>query len=231
MYAVYAGITVALIAGVAIWAVAYRVGREAGERAALQQLDVATPPLDGRRDPLLNGQQLGESGDREPEPVNGGTPSLERNEDDSEIAFGADAAPTPSRTDRADQPVDEGPRAWVLNHRGELVRDPRRPETNYLKLESGVPSEEAERLLRFLSSRGLEAIAVAPGLEPGEGSSNNPARVSIYSLRGIPSSEWSDRAEQARRLAELVRRLGREWRRSHGGTVALADPLWQKHDP
>jgi len=233
VYAVYAAISLALMAGVGIWAGAYRLGWSAGERETLDRLELVRPGP--RPDPLRDAAQVngwategGDGAERAAGPDGlgeGGLGGLGVPEPDAGRSSGSPNVPDNAAEGRGDDP---GAGRLVLGHRGRVIPDPRRSETNYLKIESGVPREEAVRLLRFLASRGIEAIAVGPGLDRGGPGADNGGRVSVYSLRGIASSQWSRQGDRAREHLELVRRLGREWRSTHGGTVALADPLWEK---
>ncbi|MFG0327025.1 MAG: hypothetical protein ACF8SC_07145 [Phycisphaerales bacterium JB037] len=224
VYAVYLAVSLALALCAAVWAVAYRVGRDAGERETLQQLGTVTAPPPRSPDPLLATSNPAMDPEGPPtNPVPRTTPPRDS---------------TPRSTDQPARPsltinpaFTPGP---VLNHRGEIVADPRTRGTNYLHLASDLPRDEAERLLSYLAAYGVEAIAVPSDparVDSLAADANNDLPMSVYSLRGVASDEFENAAGQRERHRTLVARLGEVWLRDHRGSVNLAKTNWELYPP
>lgn len=222
VYAVYLAVSLALALCAAVWAVAYRVGRDTGERETLQQLGSVTAPPPRSPDPLLATSNPAIEPER-PTPASHTTPPSESTPRPSDQPARPNLTINPSFTP-----------APALNHRGEIVTDPRIRGTNYLHLASDLPRDEAERLLSYLAAFGVEAIALPSDparVDSLAADANNDLPMSVYSLRGVASDEFENAAGQRERHRTLVARLGEVWLRDHRGSVNLAKTNWELYPP
>lgn len=220
---VYWAAAAVLLLCVLTWAAAYQLGAGAGERSVRQALQEQTPVLDIGEDPLNQTDRPGVSlaSGAQGSDANADTrpPATERQPERDRPR----AEPSPSRPSPA---TITGAPAYIVAGGG-LAEDPRDAGVNYLKLASRVRGDEARDLVRYLDQNGVQAFARGvSGVEPRRGDLNN-ARYDVYSLEGIPSGQFRASAAQARQLESRVGELGRRWLRQEGGSVDLAQPVWE----
>lgn len=99
-------------------------------------------------------------------------------------------------------------------------RDPREPGLNYL-IVARYPLEEAQRLIAFLKTQGVEAIGVP---------SQNRVLYHVVALPGFDGSEISEGA--GARFREEMLRVGQRWK-AHNNNKGddLATMYFRKHQP
>lgn len=114
----------------------------------------------------------------------------------------------------------------VLSRLGS-IQDPRETGKNYLALVLSLPKSDCESAIRFLATKGTDAIAIP--LDSGGNEANNPdpaVRYRLFVLPGFPAGELGSSAAQA--LEANVARLGPEWVREHRGSSDFRMPQWTK---
>lgn len=213
---VYLAITGVLVLALVVWTVAFRIGKSRGQDMVLREWERADAigSAAGRptRDPIH---------DPDRDPINAGIIG----------ADGAERSPPALIDNLLDPPVSSvsGSPA-ILAQTGPLDADPRTPGNNYLKLASSVGGDEAARIVRFLASRGVQAIAVRTRLvDPAPDGVNNPSQYDLYSLLPVPSDQYSSLATRRQQHERQVRSLGSQWQSQHRGTVNFARPQWEKY--
>lgn len=200
VYALYVGITAVLALGVLVWALGFQMGKKRGTDAALRELGLAKPPTMREPDPL---------GIHQPE-VNGSAQS-----------------PTSDSDRPAPTIVPQGSTPRFIAAAGALDTDPRVAESNYLKLASKLSLTEADRVVQFLASKDVQALAVR--VEAGGRAANDSPLYDLYSLFAVPSGRYSAMEREREAHKSLVGRLGQEWQTKHRGTVNFARPVWEKY--
>ncbi len=142
------------------------------------------------------------------------------------------ASPEPTRTlaRPQDPPTPQAPPPLVILATGPSTDDPRKGETNYLQLASGVPEGEARDAIGFLADNALPAMARR--VDPGDQDANNPVRYDLFALEPVPSARFGELRVLRESLTREAARLGQLWRKPpHRGTVDFAQPIWVKHTP
>ena len=109
--------------------------------------------------------------------------------------------------------------------------DPREIGLNYLYLPI-VNRTEAERMVKFLATNSLDAIAVPLKVDRKGSKGNNPpptdALYRVVFRRGLTGEEYSrgDAAKQTMQAAAI--RLGQVWKRDNRGTTDFSGYSWEK---
>ncbi len=203
VYAIYIAITVALTVAIAIWAVAFKVGERAGEDTTLRKLGLKVD--ESKTDPI---EELLQGAPAD------GPQALARPQDPPEnVTRPAATAPPP-----------------IILATGPSSTDPRRAQTNYLKLASSVPEDEARRAVKFLAGNAMPAMALR--VDEGDRDANNPARYDLFALEPVPSARFGELRPLRESMTREAARLGQLWRKApHRGTVDFAQPVWVKHTP
>lgn len=98
--------------------------------------------------------------------------------------------------------------------------DPRTAELNYFILASFLQPEEADKAVDFFAANGVAAARLKP---------NNRGLCTLVALEGFPSGET--RSETALEYKANLLRLGRDYRRNHGGGTDFSDLYLKKHQP
>lgn len=207
-WALYVVVTGVLGLCVGVWIVAYQMGRSYGEQRIREQMRAGLE----LSDPLLAGPAPDASAPRD---LNGGAPPPDA------------AAAAPERPPDVREPPFSGDAA-VLGPEGPLASDPRAPSTNYLKLATRVPRDEAVRALGFLDGQEFGAFAVR--VEAAGRGANNPARYDLYAALAVPSRQFGAMGEQRRALQERAAELGRQWRGApHRGAYDFSQSVWERY--
>lgn len=97
--------------------------------------------------------------------------------------------------------------------------DPRTPGLNYYIVVRESP-ETAERAASFLRNNGLAAVTIPD---------NNPRFHNVVVLKGFAREDLG--SEERRRLHQEILRLGKIWKRDHGGASEFSDLWLKRHDP
>lgn len=98
--------------------------------------------------------------------------------------------------------------------------DPREPGLNYFRLVTlpASAAEEGTRAVAFLQRSGIDAVLIAE---------NNGRSLKLMALPGFSGPGSPD----ARKFAERIKTLGRQWKSQHRGSSDWGDLLAEKYKP
>lgn len=200
--AIYMAATIVLGLLIAVWAVAFEIGRRAGEDATLRKLGLVEPEV--RTDPieeLINGDL--------PDPID--RPIL--------------ATPAPPLAPRIllpEGPSTHDPRMGQTNYL-KLASGVSEEESR------GAISFLAEHGIRAMAR--LVGDSSGASVDEPPGPRNNPARYDLFALEPVPSNRYGELRKIREDLEREVARLGQIWRKPpHRGTVDFAQSVWVKFE-
>ncbi|MEL6329812.1 MAG: hypothetical protein AAFR38_09135 [Planctomycetota bacterium] len=115
---------------------------------------------------------------------------------------------------------------WAIyTVRGGIDDDPRQTGMNYLALAT-LPREDAIAAIRYLASRGVQAVAVTPEVDPSGRPAKSSARYVVHSLKvAIPGNQFSQSRARREAHEREVGEIGREWL-SEGGASNFSATGW-----
>lgn len=139
-------------------------------------------------------------------------------------------------TGASNTPVESRPAATpssglppVLTASGPISEDPRQPGLNYLHLATSLTRGEAEGVVVFLGSNGLEALAIP--LDRTGGGANNPVRFQLVLAEGFEGSQFNATKPRRDDLVRRAQALGQRWQREMKGSTSFPSPQWTKYSP
>jgi hypothetical protein len=214
--AIYIAIAAVLGMIVLTWAIAYRLGEAEGRQSILGGtaaggrnsgvVDPTLPPTDSGgwspgpgAAPPGGGSGAGGTGSAA---VTGGS--------GSSIVAGGVGTPAGG----------VAPSPLVLTASGSTSTDPRVVGMNYLQVAT-LARDQAETAVRFLSDRGVQAVAVSDG----------KGRFRVFSLAlAVPSADFARMTSARRDHERLLAELGAVFARDFRGGSDFSQPLWRRYD-
>jgi hypothetical protein len=226
------GIVGLIIAGCALWVIAYRKGVADEQRNLIAYTSGGDPAARPAADPLA-----------QPRPV--GTPSVPQSR---LLAPGQPQSPsqTPSPTPGlgarpsgsvppAQPTTAQAPPAGTSNADGTpekiepkaLDVDPRKPGFNYLEIVR-LTWNDAEEAVNFLRANKVNAVAVpVRKVDPAEARAKNLPHL-VLVADGVPSDRFRVTAAERAALVERIRALGQKFQREERGASDFAEPGWAR---
>lgn len=118
----------------------------------------------------------------------------------------------------------------ILTAEGMVRVDPRIVGHNYLELAT-LTRGQAEDAVRYLASRGEQAIAVrVAGLDRGRTGRNTSDRYRVIALGlSVPGERFRSSARERDGFEQKITRLGKAWA-EQGGASDFSSPLWRRFD-
>jgi hypothetical protein len=115
---------------------------------------------------------------------------------------------------------------FILTAKGRMAEDPRPGGRNYFVIER-LPSDDAEKAIKFLSDNGIECIGVP--VDRTSGGANNPLLYQVVSLAGLTREEFRSEAQARAAFEAEIKRLGEVWQKDHKGTSKFSKPQWVRY--
>lgn len=231
--AVYYSVAVIVLAVVFAWVIGYRLGeaKRAKELAPFTKpdpLQIQEPTAGGSQPSGVAGS--GTIGHADPGSAGPGTTQTPQHPPAN--PQGGQAAPVANRPASVEVSSTPSPTSEtdVFLPLGWTAADPREVGLNYLYFQI-MARNEAELAVKFLSSNGLEALAVPLKVDRSGSRGNNPppadAKYRVVLRRGLTGDEFREgTAKQSMQAA--AQRLGLVWKRDHRGTTDFSASSWEK---
>lgn len=221
--ALAAAVAVVLVLVFSLYAVGYSSGRKFGQR---EMAGVNPGPVIS--EPNLTGdRKLTADLKQELDPRLGGGPLAL-----SKIASPPEKPITKNSTAPVVKPksvpgaADDESKPVILST-GAVDADPRKDGLNYLVLATMMPRAEARELVKFLSSYGFEAVAVAGEVDQAKRPGNNQDLFKVVALTGVTKEQYKANDPIRQTLIGESQRVGSLWKKTKPGRSDLSKTYWE----
>lgn len=221
--ALAAGVAVVLVLVFSLYAVGYSSGRKQGQRemAGVNPGPVISEPKQtGDPKPGVGVKQAAES------KAGTGSAAPSKGAAASEQPIAKNTAAPSSRPSSVPGVADDGSKPVILST-GAVDADPRREGLNYLVLATMMPRAEARELVGFLSSYGLEAVAVAGEVDQAKRPGNNQDQFKVVALTGVTKEQYKANDPIRQTLIAESQRVGALWKKTRAGRSDLSKTYWE----
>lgn len=221
--ALAAAVAVVLVLVFSLYAVGYSSGRKQGQREMVGVNlgpGISEPKLTGDPKLSVDPKQAGESKGGGSSPA----PPKSTAAPEQPIAKGSTAPATKPKS--VPGVADDGTRPVILST-GTVDADPRKEGLNYLVLATMMPRAEARELVGFLSSYGLEAVAVAGEVDQAKRPGNNQDLFKVVALTGVTKEQYKANDPIRQTLMGESQRVGSLWKRTKAGRSDLSKTYWE----